>query len=47
VRGVTKELDEEVYRIISSMPDWKPGKNDGKPVKVQFTMPVKFAMTEK
>jgi len=47
VRGVTKELDEEVYRIISSMPDWKPGMNDGKPVKVQFTMPVKFAMTEK
>jgi TonB family protein len=42
VRGVTKELDQEAFDIISSMPDWKPGIKDGKPVKVQFTMPILF-----
>jgi TonB family protein len=43
VRGVSKELDQEVYTIISSMPVWKPGMKDGRPVKVQFTLPVQFA----
>jgi TonB family protein len=42
VRGVTKELDQEAFNIIDSMPDWKPGIKDGKPVKVQFTMPILF-----
>lgn len=47
VRGVTKELDQEAFGIISSMPNWKPGMKDGKPVKVQFTMPILFAIKEK
>jgi TonB family protein len=47
VRGVTKELDQEAFNIIASMPDWKPGIKDGKPVKVQFTMPILFKMMEK
>jgi len=42
VRGVTKELDQEAFNLISSMPNWKPGIKDGKPVKVQFTMPILF-----
>jgi bla regulator protein blaR1 len=44
VRGVTKELDQEAFDIISSMPNWKPGIKDGKPVKVQFTMPILFVI---
>lgn len=37
-------LDAEALRVISSMPPWKPGKKDGKPVRVPFTMPVIFRL---
>jgi TonB family protein len=47
VRGVSQELDAEVFRIISSMPGWKPGIKDGRPVKVQYTLPVQFATNMK
>jgi TonB family protein len=40
------ELDAEAVRVISESPQWKPGTNDGKPVKVGFTIPVKFSLAE-
>jgi periplasmic protein TonB len=40
IRGMDPALDEEVIKVISSSPEWKPGKQKGKPVNVQFTMPV-------
>jgi hypothetical protein len=35
-------LDLEAIRLISSMPNWKPGTQDGKAVDVQMMMPVEF-----
>ena len=43
-RSVNPELDAEAVRVISAMPDWKPGKNKGKPVKVTYTMPINFKL---
>jgi TonB family protein len=43
IRGIGKSYDEEVLRVINLMPRWIPGKQNGKAVAVQFTMPVKFA----
>lgn len=43
LRGVSQSLDAEALRVISSMPNWKPGTQDGKAVKVRFNIPVKFA----
>ena len=37
-------LDNEAKRLISSSPKWIPGKQDGKPVKVSLTYPVKFIL---
>ena len=37
-------LDAEVIRVISTMPKWKPGMQDGKPVSVKFTLPVTFML---
>lgn len=37
-----KECDEEAIRLIKSMPKWKPGKQNGKPVSVYYTYPVNF-----
>lgn len=37
-------LDYEAVRVVSLMPTWNPGLEDGKPVRVQITMPVRFAL---
>ena len=37
-------LDAEAKRVISSMPDWKPGSQAGKPVDVQIMVPVEFKL---
>jgi len=44
LRGIGGGCDEEVLRVVSIMPKWKPGKQSGKNVRVQFSMPVKFVM---
>ena len=46
VRSVDKQLDDEALRVISSLPDFIPGKIDGKPVSVWYTMPVSFRLSK-
>ena len=43
-RKVGFGCDEEALRVIKQMPKWKPGKQRGKPVRVQFTVPVHFKL---
>lgn len=43
-RGIGGGCDEEALRVIKLMPSWNPGKQAGKPVRVQFTMPIKFSL---
>jgi hypothetical protein len=38
------ELEKEAERIVSSLPDWKPGKQDGQNVSVSFTVPINFLL---
>ncbi len=35
-------LDNEALRVVSAMPHWKPGKQQGVPVKVYFNLPITF-----
>ncbi len=42
LRSVHPELDQEAMRVISSLPDWTPGKHQGKNVSVQYTIPISF-----
>ena len=44
VRGVDPALDKEAVRVVMSSPGWAPGKQRGKPVKVQFTFPINFVL---
>lgn len=44
VRGMGGGCDEEALRIVRAMPRWKPGKQNGTPVKVFFTLPIKFEL---
>jgi periplasmic protein TonB len=43
-RGVHKALDEEALRVIEKMPAWAPGKQRGKPVSVQYNLPIVFTL---
>jgi len=42
LRGIGGGCDEEAVRVVKGMPDWKPGTQRGKPVRLQFTLPVRF-----
>lgn len=42
LKGIGATCDKEVLRLIKNMPNWSPGKLAGKPVKVEYIIPVKF-----
>jgi protein TonB len=44
VKSVTRELDAEAARIITSMPRWTPGRIDDQLVNVYYTLPVDFRL---
>jgi protein TonB len=37
-------LDKEAIRVISSLPKWTPGKQNGRPAMVSYTLPVRFVL---
>jgi tonB family C-terminal domain len=37
-------LDKEAVRVVKAMPKWIPGRNNGQPVKVTYTLPVTFKL---
>ncbi len=43
-KGIDKDLDEEALRVIKNMPPWKPGKQNGVPVRVMYTQPITFKL---
>jgi protein TonB len=44
LRGIGGGCDEEAIRVLRNMPNWKPGKQRGRPVRAQFNMPIKFTL---
>ncbi len=46
VRGLGYGCEEEVLRILASMPKWNPGKVNGQAVKVRMTLPVSFQLSD-
>jgi protein TonB len=44
VRGIGAGCDEEAKRVVREMPKWKPGKQNGKAVKVSYTLPILFKL---
>lgn len=43
-KSLTTSCDAEVERLINAMPAWQPGEKEGKPVNVEFNLPVKFKL---
>jgi len=44
LRGIKGGCDEEAMRVVKNMPSWKPGRQNGKNVRVQFNLPVRFKL---
>jgi len=44
MRGIGGGCDEEAIRVVRNMPKWTPGKQRGKPVRVQFNLPIRFIL---
>lgn len=46
LRGIGGGCDEEALRVVQSMPKWTPGKQRGIPVRVEYSMSIKFVLSE-
>ena len=43
-KSVDPSLDKEAQRVVSAMPKWIPGKQNGQSVRVKYTLPVTFRL---
>ena len=46
IKPVSPTIDAEVLRVINGMPQWKPGTQQGKLVRVKYTIPINFSLQE-
>ena len=46
IKGIKGGCNKEAMRVVSNMPPWNPGKLNGKPVKVYFTLPIVFKLED-
>lgn len=46
IRSLGSGTDDEAMRVLKASPKWKPGIQNGKPVRVQYSIPVSFALAE-
>jgi len=46
LRGIGGGCDEEAVRVVRTMPAWIAGRQTGKPVPVQFNLPIKFSLNQ-
>jgi protein TonB len=46
LRGISAACDEEAVRVISMLPGWIGGKQNGNPVAVRMVLPVKFSLAK-
>jgi protein TonB len=45
-RGAGFGMDEEAARVLKLAHAWKPGKQNGQPVRVKYTLPISFSMNQ-
>jgi TonB family protein len=46
MRGVSGDIDAEALRVIQMSPQWKPGIQNGKLVRVAYSMPIAFTLSD-
>lgn len=43
-KSIDPSLDKEAVRLLKMMPKWNPGKQNGSPVRVKYTVPITFRL---
>lgn len=48
IRGIEdgEALEKEAMRVMQAMPNWKPGKMDGKAINTSLTLPISFKLSD-
>ncbi|TAG52063.1 MAG: energy transducer TonB [Cytophagales bacterium] len=46
LKGIGDGCDEEALRVVKSLPNWKPGKQNGRAASVKFTVPINFKLAQ-
>jgi protein TonB len=44
VKGIGAGCDEEAMKVVKSMPNWKPGRQNGHPVNVRISVPIVYKL---
>jgi len=44
IKSASPDLDSEAIRVIKKMPAWECGRHNGKPVNVQYRLPIEFSL---
>ncbi len=44
LKGLHSSIDNEAIRVIKAMPNWSIGKQNGKAVRVEYSLPIKFTL---
>jgi protein TonB len=44
-RGIGDGCDEEAVRVIKASPHWRPGIQNGRPVRVAYSVPISFTLS--
>lgn len=47
LKGIGSGCDEEAVRVVSQMPKWIPGKQNGRAVAVQYNLPIQFSLEKR
>ncbi|MCX6214634.1 TonB family protein [Spirosoma sp.] len=47
LKGIGGGCDEEAIRVVSQMPNWIPGKQQGKAVSVMYNLPIQFSLEKR
>ncbi|WP_285059606.1 TonB family protein [Pedobacter ginsengisoli] len=45
-RKLEPSLDAEAVRVVKTSPKWIPGKQEGKPVRVKYNLPISFSLSK-
>ena len=46
VHGLSEDQDNEVLRVVSNLRKWKPGMQNGQPVRVKYAIPINFQLSD-
>ncbi len=46
LKGIEEYCDAEAVRVVSKMPNWNPGRQNGRSVSVRYAIPIRFAMQQ-